>query len=571
MKKVSFILLSALFLAGPAWAQRVCATMEALDRIEAENPEVSEQMRRIEQFTQQYVQQMRNPKGLQTLADEVYTIPVVVHVVYRTDAENITTSQIQSQLNVLNKDFRRLNADYGNTPSEFAGRVADAKIEFALAKVSPGGKPTSGITRTKTTRTSFSSDDRVKSTAQGGRNAWPADKYLNIWVCKLSGGLLGYAQFPGGPASTDGVVINYTAFGTNGTAAAPFNKGRTATHEVGHYLNLRHIWGDGGCGASDYVSDTPDDDGPNYGCPSHPISSCGVRSMFMNYMDYVDDACMYMFTTGQKTRMRAVLAAGGARGSLVGNAGGGSSNTPTYCASQGNSTADEWLNRVKVGSINKLSGDNGGYVDFTTTSANLTKGNSYSLTLTPAWSGTVYGEGYAAWIDYNQDGDFDDSGERVYSRSSTTATSVTGSFVVPSGAKTGSTRMRVAMKYNGTPQPCESFAYGEVEDYTVVIGTGGTRSAEATAEPVVRYYPNPARESLTMEVTLPDEGTPGMATPLAVEVFNTSGQRVDAFTWTAPTGQSVRTIDIQAWPAGLYLIRMEGDRLRTTERITVVK
>jgi hypothetical protein len=155
-------------------------------------------------------------------------------------------------------------------------------------------------------------DDAVKSAATGGSDPWPADRYLNLWVCRLEGGLLGYAQFPGGPAQTDGVVITYTGFGVGGTAAAPFDLGRTATHEVGHWLNLRHIWGDDGTGCSgdDFVEDTPNQGGPNTGRPAFPSVSCANGpngDLFVNYMDYVDDAVMVMFTSGQVFRMQAAL------------------------------------------------------------------------------------------------------------------------------------------------------------------------------------------------------------------------------------------------------------------------
>jgi hypothetical protein len=153
-----------------------------------------------------------------------------------------------------------------------------------------------------------------------GKSAWPRDDYLNMWVCTIQGGLLGYAQFPGGPQSTDGVVINNTAFGSNGIARAPFNLGRTAVHEVGHWLNLLHIWGDdrGGCTGSDNVSDTPNQAGSNGEKPSFPHISCNNGphgDMFMNYMDYVDDDTMNMFTKGQLERMNAALS--GPRASLA--------------------------------------------------------------------------------------------------------------------------------------------------------------------------------------------------------------------------------------------------------------
>ncbi|GLW08325.1 zinc metalloprotease [Microtetraspora sp. NBRC 13810] len=251
--------------------------------------------------------------------EEVVTIPVVVHVVYRAAAENVSQEQIDSQLTVLNHDFRKTNADVSKVPPVFQPLVADTRIEFRLATTDPAGGTTTGVVRRQTTRASFGQDDAVKFTARGGSDAWPADRYLNLWVCRLDR-FLGYAQFPGGAAATDGVVVSHTAFGTSGTAAAPFDLGRTATHEVGHWLNLRHIWGDDGegCSGDDFVADTPNQAGPNYGAPTFPNPSCGNApngDLFMNYMDYTDDRSMYMFTKGQAERMDACLA--GPRSSFV--------------------------------------------------------------------------------------------------------------------------------------------------------------------------------------------------------------------------------------------------------------
>jgi hypothetical protein len=242
----------------------------------------------------------------------VIRIPVVVHVVWNEATQNISDEQIQSQIDVLNQDFRRLNPDVSQVPAVWQSLVGDAQIEFFLAEEDENGNRTSGITRTQTTEVSFSSDERVKSNATGGADPWPSDRYLNMWVCQLGGGLLGYAQFPGGPAATDGVVITHTGFGTTGTAAAPFHLGRTATHEIGHWLNLYHIWGDdgSGCTGSDEVNDTPNQAGPNIGKPSFPHISCNNGpngDMFMNYMDYTDDEGMCMFTAGQIIRMEATL------------------------------------------------------------------------------------------------------------------------------------------------------------------------------------------------------------------------------------------------------------------------
>ncbi|MDJ0325474.1 M43 family zinc metalloprotease [Cryobacterium sp. PH31-AA6] len=245
-------------------------------------------------------------------------IPVVVHVVYRNAAENVSQAQIDSQIAVLNADFRATNADKSSTPPVFQPLIGDARITFKLATTDPSGNPTDGITRTSTTTTPFtSSTDNVKSAATGGADPWPSDKYLNLWVCgNLRSGtgqsLLGYAQFPGGPAATDGVVLVHTGFGNTGTAASPYDLGRSATHEIGHWLNLRHIWGDdgNGCSGSDFVADTPNQAGPNYGAPAFPHPSCSNGpdgDLFMNYMDYTDDRAMFMFTGGQVDRMQAAL------------------------------------------------------------------------------------------------------------------------------------------------------------------------------------------------------------------------------------------------------------------------
>ncbi|NAZ75725.1 zinc metalloprotease [Kineococcus sp. T13] len=242
----------------------------------------------------------------------VARIPVVVHVVWNTPDQNVSDAQIDGQLDVLNQDFRAANPDLAGVPGVFAPLVGDAQVEFFLATTDPSGNPTTGITRQQTTVTGFTHDDAVKSGASGGTDAWPADHYLNLWVAPLADQLLGYAQFPGGAAATDGVVVAHSAFGNTGTALAPFDLGRTATHEIGHWLNLYHIWGDDGtgCGGTDEVDDTPNQGGFNVGAPTFPKPSCGNTpngDLFMNYMDYVDDRAMFMFTAGQVDRMRATL------------------------------------------------------------------------------------------------------------------------------------------------------------------------------------------------------------------------------------------------------------------------
>lgn len=316
MRYFSFLPFLILIAFNQTNAQSRCSSTEYLQWQLQQDPTLQQSMQAVEQHTQQYATQPAHGQRA------VITIPVVVHVVYNTSTQNISDAQIQSQITQLNLDFRKLNTDWTNTPSVFQGLVADYEIEFCLANRDPNGNPTTGIVRRQTSSSSFSTNNNVKYTANGGSDAWPRASYLNLWVCNLSGGTLGYAQFPGGTAATDGVVCTYTAFGTIGTATAPYNKGRTATHEVGHWLNLYHIWGDDGtsCTGSDNVGDTPNQADQHYGCPSFPAVSCSNGpngDLFVNYMDYTDDACMVMFTTGQKTRSSALFATGGSRASLL--------------------------------------------------------------------------------------------------------------------------------------------------------------------------------------------------------------------------------------------------------------
>ena len=285
-----------------AISNRGCASQEVLEAQMIADPTLAIRMNEIEAFTQNTIS-----KSNFRLVNGKIVIPVVVNVLYRTAAENISNARIQSQIDVLNKDFTATNSDYNTIPALFTGVAANVDITFELVT----------INRKITKKRSWGTTNEVKSTSRGGINPTSPTTTLNFWVCTIGGGILGYAQFPGGPSSTDGVVCDskYVGITSNTGGAYPYNLGRTATHEVGHWMNLRHIWGDTTCG-SDLVSDTPTHNTANYGVPTYPhYSTCTGTpiEMTMNYMDYTDDRGMYMFTNGQKSRISAIFVSGGAR------------------------------------------------------------------------------------------------------------------------------------------------------------------------------------------------------------------------------------------------------------------
>lgn len=300
---------------GVAQQLKRCGTMEYLAKQLAADPELATRMAANEEMTKEFERQTAGMRS----SNVVVTIPVVFHVLYKTSAQNISDNRIYDQLATLNKDYAYLNADTVNTPAPFKPMAANTNIQFCLAHTDTNGNYTSGIIRKLVTANGYDplSNDNVKFTALGGDNIWDRSKYLNIWICNFTGAsqnIIGISQFPGSTASTDGCVIYYGTVGGetyHGTTPS-YNLGRTATHEVGHWLNLRHIWADdnGGCSLDDYVTDTPKQSNANYGCPAFPHISCtnGPNGdMFMNYMDYGDDDCLNMFTAGQGNRMTAAL------------------------------------------------------------------------------------------------------------------------------------------------------------------------------------------------------------------------------------------------------------------------
>ncbi len=303
-KKIFFVLVIIIFFWQKTFAQEEprCNSVEYQQYLKATVPGYSDMMEQSEIYLQNYINSHKENR-----ARTIITIPVVVHLLYHPDSLNHQLSdwQITSQIDALNEDYRRFNADKFNTPSLFNSIGADCEIEFCLAKKDPTGNTTNGIRRIATSFNFFNDFSSPKHTASGGDDAWPNSSYLNIWVCPLEYPMLGYATFPVNIDSNDGVVIHYKAFGRINCFSPKYFEGRTATHEVGHWLNLVHIWGDSpGCSPDDNVDDTPVQDKEHYKCDGFPFPSCNNTSdMFMNYMDYTLDSCMNIFTIGQRNAM----------------------------------------------------------------------------------------------------------------------------------------------------------------------------------------------------------------------------------------------------------------------------
>lgn len=326
LRSILFPIALFLFIYGNS-QDRKCAANDVMERQIANDPSYAARMIAIEKQTQEFVVAKRaginykkpdnpgggnggggNGGGGNPPSFSAVTIPVVVHILYNNSTQNIDQQRVTEQIEILNADFGATNSDIGSyVPSVYQSSVSTgAGMSFCLIQT----------IRKQTSVSSFSTNDAMKYNSSGGSDAVDPAHNLNIWVCNMSGGILGYAQFPGGNLSTDGVVILYSSFGiTSGN----YDLGRTATHEVGHYFNLRHIWGDRRCG-DDLVNDTPLHDGANYGCPGQgATSNCKgpIIEMWMNYMDYTYDRCMYMFSKEQVYRMQATLVSGGSRFNMV--------------------------------------------------------------------------------------------------------------------------------------------------------------------------------------------------------------------------------------------------------------
>ncbi|HRN94176.1 MAG TPA: M43 family zinc metalloprotease [Chitinophagales bacterium] len=323
-----------------------CVSAEAEKAMEVNNPGYLQSIKSAFQKAKSNANIRVSQRG--NMLDTIYRIRTVFHVVYSKPEENLDDSVILSQLDVINEDFRRKNADTVNTRSIFSSFAADAGIEFFLADTDPDGNPTNGIIHSVGTPSGgifggFGASDEVKKTSTGGVNPWPTDKYLNIWICDLMGGIgvLGYSYPPAdslanwgsnnpkADSAVQGVVLYYKAVGRNNPSPIDpsVDGGRSATHEIGHFLGLRHIWGDdqpmfgqgNKCagdvdGGSDGIDDTPDAtdasqqtcDTTKNTCPD-PNLSQDYPDMVENYMDYSSDDCLNMFTNEQVALMREVI------------------------------------------------------------------------------------------------------------------------------------------------------------------------------------------------------------------------------------------------------------------------
>lgn len=312
MKKL-LLLLAVVCYTNISEAQRTCRFHSLLQEEYNISPALKQ---RKESFEQELMLFQRDLLARKIQLPDTIFIPLVFHVLWNNATENIIDSQITSQVRIMNEDFRSLNADTVNTPPFFKNLRGKTKFWFALAKQDPLGMPTTGINRVYTFRKEgFALDGRVNVSKFGGQDAWDPRCYVNIWVCNMesASGTIGATYYPGGSLKRDGIMIDYRYLGTGGVTLPPYNLGRTMTHEMGHYFNLDHTWGPTDisfapyCGDDDHVDDTPPQSNANYHCPVFPRPSCGNTSdMYMNYMDYVDDPCMNMFSKGQVERMMGV-------------------------------------------------------------------------------------------------------------------------------------------------------------------------------------------------------------------------------------------------------------------------
>ncbi|TAE07469.1 MAG: hypothetical protein EAY72_14065 [Bacteroidetes bacterium] len=620
MKTILTAFLS-LLLINAIKAQTVrCGSELNLPLIQQTNPMRYQRIMELEEHTRRYVTTINNSTQNSRLVNpnSIIVIPVVVHVLHRGEAigtgRNISLAQIQSQINILNEDFRRLNADRINTPIAFQTVAGDANLEFRLACVDPTGNITNGVTRTLAgiERFTFVSGNngtdevatRIKFTDRGGRDAWPTDRYLNIWVCDLTGGTLGYAQFPDEyttKPTTDGIVCHSYAFGNQGlvnqqqnnpfwlNGSNPFNLGRTATHEIGHWLNLRHIWGDANCG-NDFVDDTPTQQRPtaNGGCPTFPSISCNNNpngNMFMNYMDYSDDACMNICTQGQSQRMRAVFAQGGPRAHFINNYFRISNTVNPICGTEATLTVSNpsclpvtWSIVSGQASIINGQGTNtvsilrtgtgtatirataGGYVD----EIQVTLGEPLPVTQLNVFQ-QICGSGVQWWLDPNVW-----QPNTIYNW---TFTNVQSGMLITSGTTAGSSMYAwlygdANSSWNITVTPQNNCGTG-----TTYSTVWGNPCPDGNCCQIARISasPNPAKDEMIVTIDNSKQlETKARNTSIQLELIDvSSGQAVKR--WKLPANQQQYRLNVADIKKGQYVLSIINGKHREGKHIVIEK
>jgi Secretion system C-terminal sorting domain/Pregnancy-associated plasma protein-A len=299
------------------FSQQRCSMEEYVNRQVGQDISLKDKLEQVDVFTRESTSSPGSTQRVNGIP-EIITIPVVFHILYHTKEENIDKSILDRLISALNRDFNKKNSDSSNIPSVFKPYATSMGFEFKLAKMDPQGRGTTGIVKKYTPILYWMSDDKMKFSASYGDDAWDSKSYLNIWICNMKD-VLGYSTFPGMDPLKDGVVLSIEDILRARGTTPKINDLRTVVHEVGHWVNLYHIWGEGYCG-DDKVDDTPKQGSYTPGCPSGSRVTCSngpTGDMYMNFMDFTDDVCMNMFTIGQRKRARILFEAGGSRNSIL--------------------------------------------------------------------------------------------------------------------------------------------------------------------------------------------------------------------------------------------------------------